>query len=173
MITGSDGRWTVFLRQWSSGPSPHGSCHMLRRQQRFKALHHGAAGLHYRHRPSVFLSKQRTISSRSKSSSVSSAASALLGESLTLFERPEHLRMSSSEEVFVGSIDQGTTSSRFLIFDKTGEPVAVHQEEFAQYYPNPGQVCAVEQPVKSHALMEPPAGTNMIPRRSLSPSRIA
>ncbi|KAK3058580.1 Glycerol kinase [Extremus antarcticus] len=42
------------------------------------------------------------------------------------------------DEVFVGSIDQGTTSSRFLIFDKNGEPVAVHQEEFSQIYPNPG-----------------------------------
>ncbi|KAK4540220.1 hypothetical protein LTR36_009718 [Oleoguttula mirabilis] len=46
--------------------------------------------------------------------------------------------MASSDEVFVGSIDQGTTSSRFLIFDKAGEPVAVHQEEFSQIYPNPG-----------------------------------
>ena len=44
------------------------------------------------------------------------------------------------DEVFVGSIDQGTTSSRFLIFDKAGEPVAVHQEEFKQIYPNPGLV---------------------------------
>lgn len=44
----------------------------------------------------------------------------------------------AEEEVFVGSIDQGTTSSRFLIFDKNGEPVAVHQEEFAQIYPQPG-----------------------------------
>ena len=43
-------------------------------------------------------------------------------------------------ETFVGSIDQGTTSSRFLIFDKAGEPVAVHQEEFSQIYPNPGSV---------------------------------
>ncbi|GAB1738253.1 hypothetical protein NU219Hw_g2798t1 [Hortaea werneckii] len=41
-------------------------------------------------------------------------------------------------EVFVGSIDQGTTSTRFLIFDKTGEPVSIHQEEFSQIYPNPG-----------------------------------
>ena len=46
--------------------------------------------------------------------------------------------MASSEEVFVGSIDQGTTSSRFLIFDKAGEPVALHQEEFSQIYPHPG-----------------------------------
>ncbi|KAK4940885.1 Glycerol kinase, partial [Elasticomyces elasticus] len=46
--------------------------------------------------------------------------------------------MSASEEVFVGSIDQGTTSSRFLIFDKAGEPVAVHQEEFSQIHPHSG-----------------------------------
>jgi hypothetical protein len=46
--------------------------------------------------------------------------------------------MASSEKVFVGSIDQGTTSSRFLIFDKAGEPVALHQEEFSQIYPHPG-----------------------------------
>ncbi|GAB7348694.1 hypothetical protein MBLNU459_g7438t1 [Dothideomycetes sp. NU459] len=45
---------------------------------------------------------------------------------------------SSSGDVFVGSIDQGTTSSRFLIFDRQGEPVAVHQEEFSQIYPHPG-----------------------------------
>jgi hypothetical protein len=46
--------------------------------------------------------------------------------------------MASTDEVFVGSIDQGTTSSRFLIFDKAGEPVALHQEEFAQIHPHPG-----------------------------------
>jgi len=42
------------------------------------------------------------------------------------------------QEVFVGSIDQGTTSTRFLIFNKSGEPVASHQIEFKQYYPQPG-----------------------------------
>ena len=51
-------------------------------------------------------------------------------------------KMDPKDEVFVGSIDQGTTSSRFLIFDKAGEPVAVHQEEFSQMYPNPGSVCS-------------------------------
>ncbi|KAI9852284.1 MAG: Glycerol kinase [Thelocarpon superellum] len=39
---------------------------------------------------------------------------------------------------FIGSIDQGTTSSRFLIFDGTGTPVASHQVEFKQMYPHPG-----------------------------------
>ena len=44
----------------------------------------------------------------------------------------------SEDEMFVGSIDQGTTSSRFLIFNQSGEPVASHQVEFKQYYPQPG-----------------------------------
>ncbi|KAJ5669469.1 Glycerol kinase [Penicillium macrosclerotiorum] len=41
-------------------------------------------------------------------------------------------------ESFVGSIDQGTTSTRFLIFNRDGEPVASHQVEFSQIYPHPG-----------------------------------
>ncbi|CAI7618560.1 unnamed protein product [Penicillium glandicola] len=41
-------------------------------------------------------------------------------------------------DTFVGSIDQGTTSTRFLIFNREGEPVASHQVEFSQIYPNPG-----------------------------------
>lgn len=41
---------------------------------------------------------------------------------------------------FVGSIDQGTTSSRFLIFDGEGNPVASHQLEFENLYPKSGYV---------------------------------
>ncbi|OIW25135.1 glycerol kinase [Coniochaeta ligniaria NRRL 30616] len=39
---------------------------------------------------------------------------------------------------FVGSIDQGTTSSRFLIFNGAGDPVAMHQLEFENLYPKSG-----------------------------------
>jgi len=39
---------------------------------------------------------------------------------------------------YIGAIDQGTTSTRFLIFDKAGVPVASHQMEFTQIYPKPG-----------------------------------
>jgi glycerol kinase len=42
---------------------------------------------------------------------------------------------------FVGSIDQGTTSSRFLIFNGEGDPVASHQIEFKNLYPKSGYVC--------------------------------
>ena len=41
-------------------------------------------------------------------------------------------------EVFIGSIDQGTTSTRFLIFNKAGQPIASHQIEFEQMYPHAG-----------------------------------
>ncbi|KAH8169421.1 glycerol kinase [Sarocladium implicatum] len=43
-----------------------------------------------------------------------------------------------SNPTFVGAIDQGTTSSRFLIFNVSGEVVASHQLEFKQIYPQPG-----------------------------------
>ncbi|OAA33457.1 glycerol kinase [Moelleriella libera RCEF 2490] len=39
---------------------------------------------------------------------------------------------------FIGAIDQGTTSTRFLIFNKSGEVVALHQLEFKQIYPQSG-----------------------------------
>ncbi|KAI0272316.1 glycerol kinase [Gloeopeniophorella convolvens] len=39
---------------------------------------------------------------------------------------------------FVGSLDCGTTSTRFIIFDKYANIVAQSQEEFPQYYPQPG-----------------------------------
>ncbi|KIK61293.1 hypothetical protein GYMLUDRAFT_58857 [Collybiopsis luxurians FD-317 M1] len=39
---------------------------------------------------------------------------------------------------FVGSLDCGTTSARFIIFDKHANIIAQDQREFPQYYPNPG-----------------------------------
>lgn len=41
---------------------------------------------------------------------------------------------------YVLSLDQGTTSSRAIIFNKKGEIVAKAQNEFKQYYPNNGWV---------------------------------
>ncbi len=41
---------------------------------------------------------------------------------------------------YVGALDQGTTSSRFMIFDETGEVIASAQEEHAQILPQPGWV---------------------------------
>ena len=41
---------------------------------------------------------------------------------------------------YVLSIDQGTTSSRAIIFDKAGQIQKVTQKEFTQIFPNPGWV---------------------------------
>ena len=41
---------------------------------------------------------------------------------------------------YVGAIDQGTTSSRFILFDRTGEIVSVAQKYHNQIYPKPGWV---------------------------------
>ena len=59
----------------------------------------------------------------------------------------EHLPRGISEtdeekgnQWFIGSIDCGTTSSRFLIFDGEGRPIASHQIEFENLYPESGSV---------------------------------
>ena len=41
---------------------------------------------------------------------------------------------------YVGALDQGTTSSRFMIFDHAGTVVAIDQKEHTQIYPKPGWV---------------------------------
>ena len=41
---------------------------------------------------------------------------------------------------FIGAIDQGTTSTRFIVFDRSGHVVAVAQKEHEQIYPKPGWV---------------------------------
>jgi len=41
---------------------------------------------------------------------------------------------------YVGAIDQGTTSTRFIVFDHSGAEVAIEQVEHRQIYPRPGWV---------------------------------
>jgi glycerol kinase len=41
---------------------------------------------------------------------------------------------------YIGAIDQGTTSTRFMVFDRGGRIVAVAQKEHEQIYPRPGWV---------------------------------
>ena len=41
---------------------------------------------------------------------------------------------------FILALDQGTTSSRAIVFDHSGLPVAAAQKEFTQIYPKPGWV---------------------------------
>jgi glycerol kinase len=41
---------------------------------------------------------------------------------------------------YIGAIDQGTTSTRFIVFDRSGRVAAVAQKEHEQIYPQPGWV---------------------------------
>jgi glycerol kinase len=41
---------------------------------------------------------------------------------------------------FILALDQGTTSSRAIVFDEAGGPVAIAQREFRQIFPQPGWV---------------------------------
>jgi glycerol kinase len=41
---------------------------------------------------------------------------------------------------YILSLDQGTTSSRAILFDKKANIIAVEQQEFTQFYPKPGWV---------------------------------
>src|SRR5690348_9480168 len=41
---------------------------------------------------------------------------------------------------YVGALDQGTTSTRFMVFDQNGKTCASAQKEHRQIYPKPGWV---------------------------------
>ena len=41
---------------------------------------------------------------------------------------------------YILALDQGTTSSRAILFDRSGQPLSIAQKEFRQYYPQPGWV---------------------------------
>ena len=42
--------------------------------------------------------------------------------------------------MYIGAIDQGTTSTRFIVFDKKGNQISTAQKEHAQIYPQAGWV---------------------------------
>ena len=41
---------------------------------------------------------------------------------------------------YIIALDQGTTSSRAIVYDKDAHPISSKQLEFKQYYPHPGWV---------------------------------
>jgi glycerol kinase len=67
----------------------------------------------------------------------------------------------SSVSKYIGTIDQGTTSTRFIVFDVAGKVVACAQKEHRQIYPKPGwvehdaeEIWARTQEVVSEAMAE-------------------
>lgn len=75
-------------------------------------------------------------------------------EDATRLHLPKGVSETDDEKLkhwFIGSIDCGTTSSRFLIFNGEGNPIASHQIEFENIYPDSG-VSEFPLPMSSVAL---------------------
>ena len=62
----------------------------------------------------------------------------LLTGTQQLLPRLSHQQRGISSKKYVASIDQGTSSTRFMIFSVTGEVVSMHQEEHKQMASTPG-----------------------------------
>src|SRR6266478_2923749 len=62
---------------------------------------------------------------------------------LSCFRRagaPGHMRRTMSRSAYVLAIDQGTTSTRAILFDSSGRARSTAQIELTQHYPRPGWV---------------------------------
>jgi len=53
---------------------------------------------------------------------------------------------------YIGAIDQGTTSTRFILFDRSGRIVTTVQKEHEQIYPRPGWVEHNPEEICNHTL---------------------
>ncbi len=58
--------------------------------------------------------------------------------------------MESRVSNYVGAIDQGTTSTRFIVFDRRGRVISVAQKDHRQIYPAPGWVEHDPQEIWQH-----------------------
>lgn len=86
----------------------------------------------------------------------------------------ENSRTDNLKDKFIGAIDQGTTSTRFIVFDGTGLPVASYQSEFRQIHAHSGCVGLLtpgEESQESADRRRITDGTNKIPENSFQRSR--
>jgi hypothetical protein len=73
----------------------------------------------------------------------SAAASDISSVDSSDYQKVDMSDQHAQAHAFIGAIDQGTTSSRFLIFNSKGEVVVTHQLEFKQIYPQSGYVLSM------------------------------
>ncbi len=89
-------------------------------------------------------------------------------------ERSKHLILQDPQEgrvkEFVLALDQGTTSSRAIVFDLRGTPVSSAQQEFPQLFPQPGWVEHDPEAIWSSQLT---TARQAIARAHIDPGRIA
>jgi len=73
-------------------------------------------------------------------------------------------------EPVILSLDQGTTSSRAIVFDRTGRALATSQKPFTQHYPKPGWVEHDPEEIWASQLT---AAREALSQARIEPSRIA
>lgn len=71
---------------------------------------------------------------------------------------------------YILALDQGTTSSRAILFDRAGKPFAVAQQEFDQLYPQPGWVEHRPQDIWSSQLN---ATRSVLAKSNIKPDQVA
>ena len=71
---------------------------------------------------------------------------------------------------FILALDQGTTSSRAIVFDREGVPVARSQHEFPQHFPQPGWV---EHDALDIWRSQLACGREALAQAGISPSQVA
>jgi glycerol kinase len=84
---------------------------------------------------------------------------------------PAHFRYNPSfvMDTYILALDQGTTSSRAIIFDRDANLVSLAQQEFEQIYPQPGEVEHDPEAIWSSQLA---VAQDAIRRAELSPEQI-
>ena len=51
---------------------------------------------------------------------------------------------------YILALDQGTTSSRAILFDKQQNIIGISQKEFTQHYPKEAELCEKNKKQKKH-----------------------
>jgi glycerol kinase len=76
---------------------------------------------------------------------------------------------------YVAAIDQGTSSTRFIVFDHQGQVIAAHQREHRQIYPSPGWVehDPLEIWENTQSVIDTVMKSEWSPGESLSPGNLA
>ena len=76
----------------------------------------------------------------------------------------------ATEKKYILALDQGTTSSRAILFNSKAKKIASEQQEFTQYFPKPGWV---EHDAKELFLCQLTVAQDVIKKAKIKPDQIA
>ena len=76
----------------------------------------------------------------------------------------------ASEKKYILALDQGTTSSRAILFNSKAKKIASEQQEFTQYFPKPGWV---EHDAKELFLCQLSVAQDVLKKAKVKPEQVA